>query len=204
MSAAESRLFLIPTFDVRSFFSRLNAWRRSRLKLASAWPFRIRHWSSPKVTSSCPNYAERGQSVFHGPVASNGSGKLLARQLSTQNVITTFDRFLPVTQRAGDRHADRSQLRPAGGIGQVVRHGTHEGFAFGLATMCLLVRPVKTAAFEDVVITQVKGEVRDHSIKQSRLVAFDRQDIIRLLIHDRFSDFHLTARIFVFQGGRRS
>ena len=76
--------------------------------------------------------------------------------------------------------------------------------ALGLATMCLLGRPTKTTAIEDVVITQVKGEVRDHSIKQSRLVAFDRQDIIRLLIHDRFSDFHLTARIFVFQGGRRS
>ena len=96
-------------------------------------------------------------------------------------------------QRAVDRHADRSQLRPAGCIGQVVRHNAHEGFAFGLATMCLLVRPVKTAAFEDVVITQVKGQVGDRSIKQCRLVAFDRQDIIRLLIHDRFSNFHLAA-----------
>jgi hypothetical protein len=42
----------MPTFVVRSFFSRLNACRRSRLKLASTWPFRMRHWSSPNVTSS--------------------------------------------------------------------------------------------------------------------------------------------------------
>ena len=40
-----SRLFFIPTFAVFSFLSRLKAVRRRILKLASAFPFLIRHWS---------------------------------------------------------------------------------------------------------------------------------------------------------------
>src|ERR1017187_2960911 len=51
--AAVSRLFFIPTFAVFSFLRRLKAARRRMLKLASAFPFLIRHWSSPKVTSNC-------------------------------------------------------------------------------------------------------------------------------------------------------
>ena len=43
--AAVSRLFFIPTFAVFSFLSRLKAVRRRILKLASAFPFLIRHWS---------------------------------------------------------------------------------------------------------------------------------------------------------------
>lgn len=35
--------------------------------------------------------------VFDGPVPANGFGKLHCRQLSTKNVITTVNRFLPVT-----------------------------------------------------------------------------------------------------------
>ena len=78
-------------------------------------------------------------------------------------------------------------------FGQVVRHSAHEVFPFGFATVCFLVRPVKAVAFENIGIVQVNREVIDHSVVQSRLVAFDRQYIIRLLIHDRFSDLHLTT-----------
>ena len=126
-------------------------------------------------------------------MTADSCGKLLRRHLSTQDIISAFNCFLSITQRAVNGHADRSQLRPAGSVGQIVRHGAHEVFAFGLATVCPLARPVKAPSLEDIRIVQMNGEVRDHSTKQRRLVAFDNQHKIRLLVDDLLSDLNLTA-----------
>src|SRR3954451_4707344 len=106
--AATSRLFLIPTFLLNSFFNRPKAIRRKAAMLASAWSFRTRLRSSPKLMSNC-----QGSEFSIPQWPRTAAPKLRALiYLAAHDVDADLITRLAASHRVADRHADPLQPGP--------------------------------------------------------------------------------------------
>jgi hypothetical protein len=133
------------------------------------------------------------QRVLNAPVAPHRSPEAPGAHRLAHDVVADLIARLAAAHRVADRHTNPLEPRPAARIGQVIGDVTHIVRPMLDAAVALLFRLVTAHLHScEVVLHLVEKEIDDALVK-GRLVAFDGQHVVGLLLDDLLGDLGLAA-----------